>query len=79
MEGKMGFLKKWIKKIWYRHKLRRMDRQWHMQGGASYQLFPPSFYYTHSEEEIKEITERELAYLRKMVAEYEERYVHKIT
>lgn len=74
MEGKMGFLKKWIKKIWFWHKLRRMDRRWRMQGGASYEIFPPSFYYIHSLEEIQEITDREIAGLRKLIKEYEEGY-----
>ncbi len=66
----MGFLKKWIRKIWCWHKLRCMDRRWRMQGGASYQLFPPSFYYIHSAEEIKDITEKKLTDLRKQIKEY---------
>ena len=77
MGEKMGFLKKWIKKIWYRHKLRRMDRRWRIQGGASYQLFPPSFYYAHSPEEIQGIADRELLSLTVLVQKYEEKYVYK--
>ena len=40
----------WKLKLWY------MDHQWRMSGSYLNELFPPSFYYTHTEEEIKRIT-----------------------
>ena len=62
-------LKNIIHKIRFRIKLKRMDDWWYYTGGHHYGLFPPSFYYTHSEEEIKRITEETLARLRTMIAE----------
>ncbi|MBR1855010.1 MAG: hypothetical protein IJ794_18030 [Lachnospiraceae bacterium] len=62
-----------LKKIRFRIKLMRLDSKWHYYGGSSYELFPPSFYYTHSREEIQRITEEELAALRQMIKEYQTR------
>ncbi|MBQ8118523.1 MAG: hypothetical protein IJ147_10775 [Lachnospiraceae bacterium] len=77
MTEKKEFIKCWIKRIQFKHRLRRMDRRWRMQGGASYDLFPPSFYYTHSAQEIKEITDREISCLREMIRKYEEENAQK--
>ncbi len=44
-------LKKIIQKIKFKIKLMDMDRKWRIIGGC-YFGFPPSFYYTHTEEEI---------------------------
>lgn len=62
-----------LKKIRFRIKLMRLDSRWHNYGGSSYELFPPSFYYTHSGEEIQRITEEELTALRQMIKEYQTR------
>ena len=55
----------WIKILFYkiklRHKLKKMDDWWYFLGGNCFELFPPSFYYTHSEEEIKRIRDEALA------------------
>lgn len=67
----IDMLKRLYKKIELRQKLRRMDDFWYMFGGSCFRLFPPSFYYTHTEEEIKSITEREIAVLYAMIDEYE--------
>lgn len=67
----IDILKKVYKKIELRQKLRRMDDLWYMFGGSCFRLFPPSFYYTHTEEEIKSITEREITDLYAMIEEYE--------
>ena len=64
-------LKKIVKKIRFRIRLMRMDSLWRYYGGSAYDLFPPSFYYTHSREEIKRITEAELAELRQMIKDYQ--------
>ncbi len=34
-----------------------MDDWWYYTGASTYELFPPSFYYTHTQEEIERITE----------------------
>lgn len=47
---------------------------WYLMGGSCFGLFPPSFYYTHTEEEIKQITEETLGNLYDMIAEYEAKY-----
>lgn len=52
----IGIVKGWIDKIIFRIKLWEMDDRWYDMGGSCWGLFPPSFYYTHSEEEIKRIT-----------------------
>ena len=31
-----------------------MDKKWELIGGRYWQLFPPSFYYTYTEEEIEQ-------------------------
>ena len=45
-------LKKIIQKIKFRIKLMDMDIKWRIMGGGCFS-FPPSFYYTHTEEEIE--------------------------
>lgn len=47
-----------IRKTVFRMKLREMDRMWEFMGGSCWGLFPPSFYYTHTEEEIERIKKR---------------------
>lgn len=49
-------IKGWIDKIIFRIKLWEMDDWWYYTGASSWELFPPSFYYTHTEEEIERIT-----------------------
>ena len=44
------------KKTIFYIKLKQMDAEWYNRGGSCWELFPPSFYYTHTEEEIKRIT-----------------------
>lgn len=44
------------KKALFYIKLKQMDAEWYDRGGSCWGLFPPSFYYTHTEEEIKRIT-----------------------
>ena len=49
-------LKNIIHKIMFRIKLEQMDDWWYYTGGICWGLFPPSFYYTHTEEEVERIT-----------------------
>lgn len=53
-------LKKLIHKIIFRIKLWEMDDWWYLTGGSCFGLFPPSFYYTHTQEEIDRITKETL-------------------
>ena len=53
-------LKNLFSKIKFYHKLKKMDDWWYFIGGDCFGLFPPSFYYTHSEEEIKRIRDETL-------------------
>lgn len=57
-------LRKLMEKIRFRMKLRQMDHWWYFLGCYEWSPFPPSFYYTHTEEEIKRITGEELDKLR---------------
>lgn len=66
-------LRNLIHKIRFLIKLKQMDDWWYFVGGSSWQLFPPSFYYTHTEEEIKRITDGTLSRLQTMVAKFEAR------
>lgn len=60
-----------IDKIRFKMKLKRMDRAYYIFGWSCFGLFPPSFYYTHTPEEIEEITNRELEKIKQMLAELE--------
>ena len=48
-------------------KLMEMDRQWYLMGGICFGLFPPSFYHTHSEEEIKRCTDEIIMEIEKLL------------
>lgn len=56
-------------KIMFRIKLQEMDSMWELMGGSCWGLFPPSFYYTHTEEEIERITKETIERLREMIDE----------
>lgn len=51
----IGIVKEWIDKMIFRIKLSEMDILWYYSGALGWKLFPPSFYYTHTEEEIERI------------------------
>lgn len=53
----MKRLSNWIK---YRMRLWKMDSMWRFTGGPANSLFPPSFYYTHTEEEINKAVDEAL-------------------
>ena len=50
-----------------------MDDLWYIMGGSCFGVFPPSFYYTHTEEEIKRITAEKMEKIQKMITEIKER------
>ncbi len=64
-------LKRIVHKIVFRIKLWQMDDRWHYMGGSSWELFPPSFYYTHTEEEIERITAETRGKIQKLIDELE--------
>lgn len=63
------FIEKWKLK----NKLRKMDDEWYLDGGNCFGLFPPSFYYTHDEDEISCITQNEINKLKEILKNYEYR------
>lgn len=65
----MDGLTKLKNKILYYMKLKEMDYWWYYMGGACFGLFPPSFYYTHTEEEMECMIKEALTELRNMVDE----------
>ena len=73
----MGKLVKALKgiseKIRFRIKLKRMDDWWYYTGGNCYGLFPPSFYYTHTEEEVRRITDETVESLRALIKDLEDK------
>jgi len=62
-------MRRLFEKILFRIKLWDMDRQWRMMGGNCFSLFPPSFYYMHTQEEVERITREEIEKIRKILAE----------
>ena len=60
-------LKNIIYKIMFRIKLKQMDDCWYYKGGNCWGLFPPSFYYTHTEEEIERITKETKARIQALI------------
>ncbi len=60
-----------IKKILFRIKLWRIDDWWYYTEASSWELFPPSFYYTHTEEEIERITAETVERIQKLIDELE--------
>lgn len=66
-----GTFKRLVEKIVFRIKLRDMDNRWYAMGASCWELFPPSFYYTHTEEEIKRITEETVRSLKELIDKME--------
>ena len=65
----LSLLKRMTHKILFKIKLWEMDRWWEFIGGSCWQLFPPSFYYTHTEEEIEVIIEETIERISRMIDE----------
>ena len=63
--------RKMIKKKAFQKKLWEMDNMWYLTGTSSWELFPPSFYYTHTEDEIECITKETIERIKKMIEEME--------
>ena len=67
----IGKIKEQIDKIVFRIKLQQMDDLWRDMDGSCWGLFPPSFYYTHTEDEIKRIKEETIKELYEMIEQLE--------
>ena len=61
---------RWIRNIFIRISMSIDDNVWYATGGDG-RLYPPSFYATHTEEEIREITNRDMEELRSLLKKYE--------
>ncbi len=46
----INLLKKALKKFLLCRKLKKMDTYWYLMKGNCFEIFPPSFYYAHTEE-----------------------------
>ena len=42
------------KSLKFKAQMRRLDKMWYFLGGNCFGIFPPSFYYTHTEQEIEQ-------------------------
>lgn len=62
-------VKNLLKKFFHTLKLLEMDRWWYLMGGNCFGLFPPSFYHSHSEEEIKRLTDEAIMEIKKLLKE----------
>ena len=62
-------MRRLFKKILFHIKLWDMNRQWRMMGGNCFALFPPSFYYTHTPEEIERIKWEQIEGIKKILSE----------
>ncbi|WP_251491602.1 hypothetical protein [Otoolea muris] len=65
-------VKKIIDKIKFRIKLQHMDSMWYSMGGSCWGIFPPSFYYTHTEDEIERIKEETMRSLQEIIDKLKE-------
>lgn len=68
----IGIVKEWIDKLIFRIKLSEMDSLWYYSGASEWKLFPPSFYYTHTEEEIERIIAETNARLQELIDQLED-------
>lgn len=62
-----GMFREIIQKIVHQIKLWQMDKKWYYTGASSWKLFPPSFYYTHSEEEARRITAEAVGRIQELI------------
>lgn len=59
-------IKEFIQRIRRKEELRQQDELWRATGGASWSLFPPSFYATHTKEEAEQAEREVLEECRKL-------------
>lgn len=69
----LDMTKKIIERIKFKVKLKKLDNRWYDMGGDSYGLFPPSFYYTHTKEEIERMRDEKIKELKAFLEKLDER------
>lgn len=69
---KMFFIKRWILAIHRKISLYMIDQMADLYDARCWMLFPPSFYLTHTQEEIDKAEAEELAELREMIDNLED-------
>ena len=67
MDTIVKIFNKALDEIRFRRKLKKMDNMWYFMGGSCFGMFPPSFYYTHTKEELERITAEKVDELQKMI------------
>ncbi len=70
-------LKELIEKYKKKRKLRDMDRMWRLYGGNCFGGYPPSYYYTHTPEEIKQKSTEQIERLKAIIQEYTDKMEQK--
>ena len=69
-------LKKICEKIIFEVRMFRMDMKWYGRLHC-WEMYPPSFYYRYTPEEQEKIRSKEIAEIKAMLKEYEDK--HKLT
>lgn len=64
-------IKKIYKRLTYKSYLRRLDSDYYCSGATCWSLFPPSFYLTHTPEEVEKAKRETLDELKKMLENWE--------
>ena len=64
--------REYLKQREFKKKLQAMDAEAAYNGSLSWMLFPPSYYYTHTQEEIERDTEEAIKRLRQKIEELRE-------
>jgi hypothetical protein len=68
-----------IHKIIFRIKLMFLDDEWYCMGGNCFGFFPPSFYCTHTPEEIERITAEKIEKIQMAIEELDDSYLQNRT
>ena len=59
----------WIKKRRRERELEEMDRKWENSGASSWELFPPSYYYRYTADELEEMKKKRQQEIRDLTEE----------
>lgn len=66
------FITKIYKLLKLKAQMRRMDKMWYFFGGNCFGIFTPSFYYTHTQEEIEQKKKETIVKLKEILIAYED-------
>lgn len=67
------FGKKIYKLLKFNAQMHKLDKIWYFLGGNCFGIFPPSFYYTHTKEEIEQKKKETIKKLLEILNKYEDR------